>query len=394
VAVLYIDVDRFKVVNDSLGHDAGDQLLVALAERLTMAVRPSDTVARVGGDEFVVVCESLTGVEGAARVAERVLVALGAPIALGGHPHHVGVSIGIAATEDPVASADDLLRDADAAMYRAKERGGDRFEIFGEALRCHSRALFELERELRLALGRDELAVHYQPVMTLDGRAVAVEALARWEHGERGLMSPADFIPLAEQTGLIVPLGELVLDRACAQLARWRAGQPELAELELSVNLSSRQITQPDVVEMVARALRRHDLPPSALCLEITESMLMDDTDAAGSTLAALRNLGVKLAVDDFGTGYSSLLYLQRFPVNILKLDRLFVAGVGENEADRAIVASMVSLAHALGLIAIAEGVEDERQLAALCELGCDLGQGFLWARPATADEVLPALLP
>ena len=388
LAVLFIDVDRFKAVNDSLGHDAGDQLLVVLAERLQQAVRPGDTVARVGGDEFVVVCEDLADASGAERVAERVLIALGAPVDLAGRGHHVGVSIGIASVSDVSTTGEDVIRDADAAMYRAKQQGGDRFEVFGEALRSGSRALFELETELREAVEGDELVVHYQPIVTLSGEPVAVEALVRWRHPERGLIPPADFITLAEQTGLIVPIGARVLDAACAQLAEWRCQGPALARLQLSVNLSSRQITQPDVVEVVRDALARHQVPADALCLEITESMLMEDTASVAETLSALRGLGVKIAVDDFGTGYSSLLYLRRFPVDILKLDRGFVAGLGDDGPDQAIVASMVSLAHALGLVAVAEGVEDPRQLEALRALGCDLAQGFLWARPAAPGEL------
>ncbi len=397
VAVLFIDVDRFKVVNDSLGHRTGDLLLVALADRLRRSLRPGDTVARLGGDEFVVLCQDLAHRAEAVEVAERIFALLEAPFPLGTRSHRVDVSIGIAFVESDAVDADDLLRDADVAMYQAKAAGGARIEVFTEALRERARHRLDLEDELRAALSARDLVAYYQPVHALAGphagRIVGFEALVRWHHATRGIIEPGRFIGVAEETGLIVALGEQVLDQACAQVARWRAF-PGRGSLSISVNLSGRQLTEPSAADVVGRALERHGLPGSALCLEITESMLMVDSTAAVATLEALHDLGVALAVDDFGTGYSSLLYLRRFPVGILKLDRAFVSGLGSNGADEAIVGSMIDLAHALGMTAVAEGVETTGQLSALGRLGCDAAQGYLWSAPvaaATADRLLAA---
>ena len=401
-AVLFIDVDRFKVVNDSLGHRTGDILLMALADRLRTSVRPDDTVARLGGDEFVVLCQDLEHHAEAVEVAERIFAVLEEPFALGTRSHRVDVSIGIALAESAEAEAEDLLRDADVAMYQAKAAGGARIEVFTTHLRDRARRRLDLEDELRAAISCRDLRAHYQPVLDLAGadpddlgpdaaRVAGFEALVRWHHPSRGVIEPGEFIGVAEETGLISPLGELVLDQACAQVATWRR-RPGCEHLTMAVNLSGRQLSEPGAVEVVGAALARHDLPAAALCLEITESMLMVDSTAAAATLHALHDLGVTLAVDDFGTGYSSLLYLRRFPVGILKLDRAFVSGLGANGADEAIVGSMIDLAHSLGMSAVAEGVETPGQLAALRRLGCDHALGYLWSAPvaaATADRLL-----
>jgi diguanylate cyclase (GGDEF)-like protein/PAS domain S-box-containing protein len=390
-AVLFIDVDRFKAVNDSLGHRTGDNLLIGLAGRLQSAVRPDDTVARIGGDEFVVLCQDVEHLVEAVEVAERIFAVLEEPFTLGTRSHQVDVSIGIAHAATPEVSADDLLRDADVAMYQAKAAGGARIEVFSPALRDRARRRLDLEDELRQALATDELVAYFQPVVDLDpglgqfaGRVVGFEALARWHHPTRGIIEPGLFIASAEETGLIVPLGETVLDQACQRLAEWRA-LPGGEDLTMAVNLSGRQLVEPGLIHTVEDILRAHDVPASALCLEITESMLMADSLAATTTLEALDELGVAVAVDDFGTGYSSLLYLRRFPVRILKLDRFFVSGVASNDTDRAIVGSMIDLAHSLGMRAVAEGVETAAQLEALRALGCDQAQGYLWSAPVAA---------
>jgi diguanylate cyclase (GGDEF)-like protein len=387
VAVLFVDVDRFKVINDSLGHGAGDRLLATLAERMRHALRPTDVLARFGGDEFVLVCEDFSGERDVAALADRLLDVLGQRTDIDGRGVVVDVSIGVAVTSSAAARAEDLVRDADAAMYRAKGRGGGSWELFDEELRAHAVARLDVEDALRRALDGGQLRVFYQPVVTLDERPVSAEALVRWQHPVRGLISPADFIPLAEETGLIVPLGRFVLEEACRQLARWRRADPALEGLAMAVNLSARQLADPGLCEWVRAVLERNALDPSSLCLEITESVLVDDAGTAAESLLALNELGVRLAVDDFGTGYSSLLSLRRFPVQELKLDRSFVSGLGRNDRDTAIVGSVIQLAHALGLLAVAEGVETEEQLASLRSLGCDRAQGYLWSPPVPADE-------
>jgi diguanylate cyclase (GGDEF)-like protein/PAS domain S-box-containing protein len=396
LAVLFIDVDSFKVVNDSLGHAVGDELLVALADRLVEHLRPGDTLARFGGDEFVVLCENLAEPTGAGDLAQRLLNALDAPLQLGERRHHVAVSIGIAPVDDPLAHPEEVIRNADTAMYRAKERGGHQCEIFDDAIRTRALARLNLENDLRSAVENDEFVVHYQPLLTMDERVVGAEALVRWNHPTRGLLAPGEFIPTAEQTRLIRPLGLQVLTRALGQLATWHRGGADY--LQMSVNLAGAQVDELDLPHKVDRLLKLHQLDPASLCLEITESMFMEDSAAVADGLQALRKLGVRLAVDDFGTGYSSMQYLRRFPLHTLKLDRVFVDGLDRNPADRAIVGSMIDLAHALGLTAVAEGVERAGQLEALQDLGCDLAQGFYWSPPvapetfATVLEARPAV--
>jgi diguanylate cyclase (GGDEF)-like protein/PAS domain S-box-containing protein len=382
LAVLFIDLDRFKVVNDSLGHEAGDRLLEELAGRLGGALRPSDTVARFGGDELVVVCEDLEGEQDAIVVAERIGELIRTPLAVGGRDVVVTASIGIALAREPGASAEALLRDADAALYRAKERGRAGWAVFAEPL--HEQALERLETEtaLRRALDRGELCLVYQPLVDLcEGRMTGVEALVRWRHPQRGLLGPAEFIGMAEETGLIVPIGTWVLREACQQAVRWWQLAGERAP-SVSVNLSARQIAQPDLADVVARAISDTRVAPAQLTLEITESVVMDDAEASVLTIDALKHLGVGIDIDDFGTGYSSLAYLGRFAADALKVDRSFVTGVDRRREDAAIVAAVINLAHSLELHVVAEGVETPGQVDALCALGADLAQGFHFCGP------------
>lgn len=390
-AVMLLDMDRFKLVNDSLGHDAGDQLLEVVAERVRAAVRLGDTVGRAGGDEFVVVAEDFDDTSDVVFLAERIIETISAPLELQGLEYHPSASVGIAVFTDASATSEKLLRDAELSMYRAKERGGASAELFDEDL--YSRALerLELEAELRRAIDDGQLRVYYQPVVDFDGCVTGFEALVRWQHPERGLVPPADFIPLAEETGLVVPLGAFVLEKAAEQVAKWK--DTINPGLSLSVNLSGRQLADPDLPHLVKRILVTSGLPPEALCLELTETTLIEDPVSAERCLTDLRELGVRIGVDDFGTGYSSLIYVRRFPVQVLKLDRLFVAGLGESSEDETIAGSVIHLAHELGLEAVAEGVETIDQLHALDSLGCDLAQGFFWSKPRPAEEIESVLL-
>jgi diguanylate cyclase (GGDEF)-like protein/PAS domain S-box-containing protein len=385
LAVLFADVDRFKVVNDSLGHDAGDRLLVALARRLRDVLRPGDTLARFGGDEFAVLCEDVEprDIDG---IAHRMMEALAEPFSVGGDEVFATMSVGIAVANDADERPAALLRDADAAMYLAKDRGRARFELFDEAMRDQSIERLVMENALRRAPERGQLRVVYQPIVRLDdGAFIGAEALVRWAHPDRGLLEPAQFIPLAEDTGVIVSIGRWVLAEACREAVRWNGGGKRPS---VSVNVSARELPRPDLVEGVAAALGESGLDPDRLWLEITESVLMDDADLAVEALGRLRELGLHLAVDDFGTGYSSLSYLRRFPVDSLKVDRSFVAGLQEDAGDAAIVEAVVSMAHSLHLSVIAEGVETDAQLSRLRGLGCEAAQGYYFAAPVPASAL------
>jgi diguanylate cyclase (GGDEF)-like protein/PAS domain S-box-containing protein len=386
IAVLFLDLDRFKVVNDSLGHSAGDRLLVAVADRLNATMGPTDIVARFGGDEFTILCHNVTSEETAELVAERLSEAIARPLALMEGEVFVTASIGIALSGDTTDSPETLLRNADAAMYRAKDNGRDRAELFDA--RTHHRAVDDLRtgNALHRAIERGEMRVYYQPMISLDnGLLTGFEALIRWEHPERGLVPPMEFVPLAEETGLIVPLGAWALEEACRQAVRWHDAKPDAPPLSMSVNLSPRQLAEPALPNEVARVLHDTGIQPTALWLEITESTLMRDAESAASALGALRALGLHVGVDDFGSGYSSLAYLERLPVEALKIDRSFIEGVGARKDSTAIVNAIVSLARALQLTTVAEGIETAQQLQQLRGMGCETGQGYLFgaAQPA-----------
>jgi diguanylate cyclase (GGDEF)-like protein/PAS domain S-box-containing protein len=387
LAVYFIDVDQFKLVNDGLGHVAGDKLLVEIGMRLARGIRSEDTVARFGGDEFVVICEDVVDSTEAELFGERILAMLDEPVTVSGRGLHLTVSCGIAIV-DGASSAEEALRDADAAMYHAKEKGRARVELFDEGLRRAVRQRFDTEQALRLALERDELFVAYQPILNIStGELVGVEALVRWMHPERGLLSPAEFIPTAEESGLIVPLGEHVLDLSLAQIVRWRHDLPGCEDLWVSVNLASRQLSVGDPVALCQRMLARNGAPTAALHLELTETMVMADVENSITRLAELNALGVTLAIDDFGTGYSSLSYLSRLPVGLLKVDRSLVENLGSDQGrgNSEIFRAIVLLGKGLGVEVCAEGVEEAEQLAELVAFGCELGQGYLWARPLIA---------
>jgi diguanylate cyclase (GGDEF)-like protein/PAS domain S-box-containing protein len=387
-AVLFIDLDNFKLVNDLLGHSAGDELLREVASRLTPLLRPLDTVARFGGDEFVILAEDLDDERHALAIAARVNGAFARPVDAGGRTHFVSASVGVAVAR-PGDSTESLLRDADSAMYRAKEAGRGRHEIFDEDMRQRMHDRVDLERDLRAALRDRRLRLHYQPVVNIDtGKPVAFEALARWKHTERGDVPPGDFIPLAEETGIIGELGAWTLRETCAQIARWRA---QGLVLPISVNLSGRQLSNVLLIDDVASALREHHVDPWLLALEITESTVIEQAETALDTLLALKRLGVKILLDDFGTGYSSLAYLARFPIDTLKLDRSFIASLSSPRR-RAIVRAILDMASALEIDVIAEGVETEVQRAELRGLGCTLAQGFLFGQ-AMPSAPLSAML-
>ena len=391
VAVLFIDLDRFKPINDSLGHHAGDQVLIEIARRLTTVTRGVETVARLAGDEFLVICAGADVPETVANTAELLVAELSRPIITGAgaaaREVTVGASVGIAHAHGSTGlTPEDLVRDADVAMYRAKQRGRGRAEVFDDTLRTAVELRLRTQEELRHAIGGSQIRPHFQPIVDgVTGTVVGFEALARWQHPTRGLLGPADFIELAEETGLIVPLGAEILAQSCAQAVRWQRDRPGL---QVSVNVAGAQLADPSFVSTVAAVLADSGLEAHQLCLEITESTLMADTDAAAETLRAIAAFGVHLALDDFGTGYSSLTYLRRFPVGALKIDRSFVAGLGQDREDEAIVSMILNLSQALGLRVVAEGVETAGQLDQLRRWGCPLMQGFYFGRPMPAEQI------
>jgi diguanylate cyclase (GGDEF)-like protein len=392
IAILFLDLDNFKVVNDSLGHETGDRLLVQIAERLRTCLRAEDTAARFGGDEFTVLLEETGNERDAIKIAKRLTEALRAPIVLGGHEVYPSFSIGIAPSAPGQDSAEGLLRKADLAMYRAKTGGKGRYVVFDQSMNDAAMERLGLEADLRRAIERGEFRLVYQPIVSLEGERICeVEALIRWLRPGRGLVSPSLFVPLAEETGLIVAIGQWVLEQACLQAVAWHRTHPDDAP-RLSVNLSAKQFQHPRLVEDIARSVRTSGLDPRMLTLEITESAIMVDTEAAAATLLRLKDLGIQLAIDDFGTGYSSLSYLKRFRVDTLKIDRSFVDKLGEDPHDTAIVRGVVALAKSLNLAVTAEGIETADQLEELRALGCDKGQGYYFARPLP-PESLEALL-
>jgi diguanylate cyclase (GGDEF)-like protein len=390
IGVLLIDLDDFKVNNDSLGHGRGDEVLVEVGRRVRGVLRPSDTVARLGGDEFAVLLEDLTERRGAIGVAERILLALTTPLTIAGRELQAGASIGVAVSTEQLCDADELVRAADLAMYAAKSAGKGCYRSFEPTMLTGTVERLALERDLRHAIEHDEIEVHYQPVVDMGtGRVRGAEALARWRHPERGRVVPDVFIPLAERSGLIVPLGRKVLARACADLPALRAGLDE-PHMIVSVNLSATELLDPGLPDHLLGCIEAAGITPDSLILEITETHLMSDLEAGVARLHELRALGVHLALDDFGTGYSSLAYLRSFPIGSVKIDRSFVGHVADPDSDdHALVRAIISLGQTLDLRVVAEGIEDEDQRRELVRLGCDRGQGYLFSRPLPAAELL-----
>ncbi len=391
-AVLFIDVDNFKLVNDSLGHHAGDELLSAVAARLKQIVRPTDTVARFGGDEFGLLLEEISSEREAIAMAERIGSVFARPFALAHNEHFVTTSVGIALAEGHDAPQD-LIRDADAAMYRAKERGRARYELFDEIMRGRALARLRIENDLRRAIERNELRLAYQPIVSLrDDSIASVEALLRWDHPERGAIAPSEFVSVAEESGLIERIGRWVLERACRQAAEWARLRPDAAPIGIAVNLSPLQLSHDDFPRIVTDALNGSGLEPSRLSLEITETLLLGEAKPISDALRALKAIGVRLVLDDFGTGYSSLSYLTRLPLDALKVDRSFVAALGSESSDSAITEAIIAMARALSLAVVGEGAETPAQVAELRRLGCEFAQGYIFSEPLAAGEITALL--
>ena len=387
-AVLYLDLDRFKIVNDSLGQQGGDQLLVAVANRLRQALRGVDTVARVSGDEFAILLEDLAHFDDAHRVADRLITDIGRPVRIGDNDVFTSASIGVVLSASGQDSAEVILRSADIAMYRAKSAGRSRYEMFDAAM--HTQAIERLRREtdLRRAVERSEMVVFYQPIVSLPlGTISGAEALVRWNHPTRGRVSPAEFIPMAEDLGLIVPIGEQVLRAACRQMREWQDKVGGVAELTIGVNVAAKQFQEPDIVEMVAGVIRETGIPAQLLKLEITESAILENTEAATRVLGELKELGVQIHMDDFGTGYSSLSYLHRLPIDAMKIDRSFIGQLDTDERSMRLVSTILEMAANLGVRTVAEGIENPAQLEMLRKLACDYGQGYLFSPPVPAAD-------
>lgn len=386
-AVLFLDLDRFKVVNHSLGYLIGDQLLIAFVRRLEAGLRPGDTLARLGGDEFTILLDDIKDASSAIHTAKQIQKELTLPFNLRGHEVFTSVSIGITLNASGYEQPQNLLRDAETAMYRAKERGKACYEIFNPDMHENAVVRLQLENDLRRAIERQEFQLHYQPIVAIEtGRLCGFEALVRWQHPDQGIVYPTQFIPVAEETGLIVPLDQWVLRKACRQICLWQKQYPANIPLTVSVNLSAKQFSQPDLVEQIKQILQDTDLDACSLKLEITESVLMDNTESARSMLLQLKALGIQLLLDDFGTGYSSLSYLQRFPIDVLKIDRSFISNTNVGGQDFEIVQTIVTLAHVLGMDVIAEGVQTGTQLAFLKQLQCKYAQGYFFSKPMNTE--------
>jgi diguanylate cyclase (GGDEF)-like protein len=384
---LFLDVDHFKLVNDSLGHNIGDQLLIEIVRLVKRCIRTKDTFSRLGGDEFAVLLDTIGDVSQAQLIADRIRAVLSFPLRLNEHEVFTSVSIGIAHSSNGYSQPEELLRDADTAMYRAKAQGRAHYAIFDKEMHTHALSRLHMEMDLRHVVedlflnNTSQLQLYYQPIVSLSTDCiVGFEALIRWFHPERGLISPAEFIPVAEETGLIVPIGRWVLHEACNQLRRWQEQSEEAKDLIMSINVSSRQLLQPDFILQISQILQATQISTSSIKLEITESVLMETAACVTDQLVQMQDLGVRFSLDDFGTGYSSLNYLYRFPINTLKVDRSFVDGLGSGQDQ--IVQTIIALAHGLGMDVTAEGVETPAQLAQLKALGCEFGQGYLFSRP------------
>jgi diguanylate cyclase (GGDEF)-like protein len=394
-AVLFLDLDRFKDVNDNLGHFAGDELLRAVARRLEACLRPEDTVARLSGDEFAILLESITDASDAGRVAERIEEALSFPINLGGAEVTTSASMGIVTSSMSQEQPEQLLRSADMAMYRAKAAGRARYEMFDRAMHTDALIRLQLETDLRRAVEQREFRLHYQPLVSLrTGRITGLEALLRWEHPQRGLVQPSEFIPIAEETGLIIRVGRWVINEACRQLMVWQKAHPRAEPLSVSVNLSVKQFNQSDLIEQIASAIRTTGIPPDSLRLEITEAALIDKGAAALTLLGQIKQLGVQIYLDDFGTGYSSLIYLHRLPIDAIKIDRELVTTMDTDEKNLRLVRTILTFAQIIGVRAEAEGISTAEQLRELRSLNCEHGQGYLFSAPIphdAVDEVLTA---
>lgn len=386
-----LDIDRFKAINDTLGHPVGDQVLMQVARRLLVSVRPEDTVARIGGDEFAILLVESNAPNEVMHIADRIQENLGKPFTIGGHVVKTSASIGIVHSSPVYKQAQEMLRDADIALYRSKTLGKAQSVVFDDTMRVHAIGQLRLEGELRYAITHEELRLHYQPIISLStGAFIGVEALIRWQHPQRGLLQPQDFLPVAEETGLIVPLGEWVLRKACLQARAWQLAYTQ--PLFIAVNLSARHLKQHNLSDLVSTILRQIDFAPELLHLELTEGTIMEDVETNIVLLNHLTSLGVRLAVDDFGTGYSSLSYLKRLPFSMVKIDRSFIQDIIDDPNDAVIVAAIIAMAHRLGLQVIAEGVETEEQLAYVRAEHCDAVQGFLLGRPQSAAEITERL--